>query len=397
MESKTPKKECTLVLESDTIVQVLEGYVKAPEWASYSDLRKFTVMPGLIDCHVHLEWEWDRNTYSEKYTLNEADIAFRSQRYAEKTLLSGFTTVRDLGGTGVTISLRNAIRAGLVTGPRIIAAGKALSITGGHADPSNGAHWHLFDPPGIEVGVADGPDNCRQAVRMQVKRGADCIKVCATGGVLSLARDGRLPHYAQDELEAIVQTARDLGVDVAAHAHGDEGIRRAILAGVRSIEHGTFMEDATMDLMREKGTWYVPTLTAGWAVSDSAQYADGFYPEMVRVKALGIGPKIQSTLRQAYNKKVSIAFGTDAGVFPHGKNALEFGFMKAAGMDSYDILYSATTGAATMLGFQDEIGSIAPGKQADLVAIPGDPMQNMELMMDVQWVMKGGVIVKKPD
>jgi imidazolonepropionase-like amidohydrolase len=243
------------------------------------------------------------------------------------------------------------------------------------------------------MGIADGPDECRTAVRTQIKRGADCIKVCATGGVLSLARDGRLPHYASDELEMIVKTARDLGVDVAAHAHGDEGMRRAVDAGVVSIEHGTFMSDATMDAMKAHGTWYVPTLTAGFAVSDSAKNAPGFFPEVVRTKALEIGPQIQATAARAYKKGVKIAFGTDAGVFPHGKNNLEFIYMAQAGMKNTDILRAATLDAATLLHLENKIGSIETGKLADLVAVDGNPLDDIKTMTRVLFVMKEGKII----
>lgn len=387
----------TIVVQGDTIVRVADGYLRLPAEGALVDLRAYAVLPGLIDCHVHLEWEQSRASYQDKYVLNDAEVAFRSAVYAERTLKAGFTTVRDLGGRGVNIALRNAVNAGLTPGPRIVASGRSLSVTGGHGDPTNGARHDLFDAPLPDDGVADGPDECRKAVREQVQRGADCIKVCATGGVLSLARDGRLPHYAADELETIVRTARDLGVDVAAHAHGDEGARRAAEAGVVSIEHGTFMSDATLDLLIRKGVWYVPTLTAGWAVSDSAAYARGFFPDMVRVKALGIGEKIEQTLGRAYRRGVNIAFGTDAGVFPHGLNALEFAFMARAGMSHADILKSATVNAARLLRMDDKIGSIAPGKYADLIAVKGNPLDDVTTLQRPVFVMKAGQIYLKPD
>jgi imidazolonepropionase-like amidohydrolase len=394
--SGEPRSAVTLVVEGNKIARIENGYTAAPQGARLIDLKDMTVMPGLIDCHVHFEFEQSRNSYNERYTLDDADIAFRAAVYAKKTLQTGFTTVRDLGGRGINISLRDAINEGLAEGPRIVTSGKSLSITGGHGDPTTGARDHLFDPPpGAEEGIADGPDACRAAVRNQIKRGADCIKVCATGGVLSLARDGRLPHYAEDELSAIVTTARDLGVDVAAHAHGDEGMRRAVEAGVVSIEHGTFMSEATMDAMIRKGTWYVPTVTAGKAVSDSAQFAKGFFPEVVRVKALNIGPQIQATLGKAYKKGVKIAFGTDAGVFPHGKNNLEFVFMAEAGMKNADILRSATLDAATLLRMNDRIGTIEPGKLADIVAVRGNPLDDIRAMLAVSFVMKDGKVVRE--
>jgi imidazolonepropionase-like amidohydrolase len=390
-----PQTAVTLVVEGNKIARIERGYTTAPQGAQAIDLKNKSVLPGLIDCHVHFEFEQSRNSYNERYTLGDADIAFRAAVYAKRTLEVGFTTVRDLGGRGVNIALRNAINNGFAEGPRIVTSGKALSITGGHGDPTTGAREDLFDPPpGAEEGIADGPDACRTAVRNQIKRGADCIKVCATGGVLSLARDGRLPHYAEDELVTIVKTARDLGVDVAAHAHGDEGMRRAVEAGVVSIEHGTFMSEATMDAMIKHGTWYVPTVTAGKAVSDSAQFSSGFFPEVVRVKALNIGPQIQATLGKAYIKGVKIAFGTDAGVFPHGKNNLEFVFMSEAGMKNEDILRAATLEAATLLRMQDKIGTLEIGKLADIVAVEGNPLDDIRAMLKVAFVMKDGKVIK---
>lgn len=395
MTDEQAQTQMTVVVEGNKILRIEKGYQTPPAGASLVDLRDKTVLPGLIDCHVHFEWEQSPNSYAERYTLNDADLAFRAAVYARRTLEAGFTTVRDLGGGGVNIALRNAINQGWATGPRILTAGRIVSITGGHGDMTTGARWDLFDPPpGAEEGIADGPDACRAAVRTQIKRGADLIKVTATGGVLSLARDGRLPHYAEDELQTIVRTAADLGVPVAAHAHGDEGMRRAVAAGVASIEHGTFMSDLTMTMMVQRGTWLVPTLTAGWAVTDSAQRAPGFFPEVVRVKALGIGPQISETLGKAYKKGVKIAFGTDAGVFPHGKNNLEFRYMAQAGMPARDILRAATVNAAELLRLSDQIGAISPGKLADLVAVDGDPLDDIQAMERVSFVMKDGKRIK---
>ena len=385
----------TIVVEGNKIARIERGFSIAPAGTEVVDLKNNTVLPGLIDCHVHIEWEQSRSSYNERYTLNPADIAYKAAVYARRTLDIGFTTVRDLGGTGVNIGLRNAINSGWATGPRIITAGRALSITGGHGDATTGARFDLFDPPGPEMGIADGPEECRAAVREQIKLGADCIKVCATGGVLSLARDGTLPHYAQDELTTIVQTARDLGVVVAAHAHGDEGMRRAVEAGVVSIEHGTFMSDATMDAMIKHGTFLIPTLTAGQAVSDSALYAKGFFPEVVRKKAIEICPQLKATAGKAYKKGVKIAFGTDSGVSPHGKNNLEFGLMSEAGMKNVDILRAATLDAATLLRMNDRIGSLEPGKLADIVAVEGNPLDDIRAMLKVVFVMKDGKIYRQ--
>jgi imidazolonepropionase-like amidohydrolase len=386
------KKEMTITILADSIVKVENGYSVVPATVKYHDLRNYSVLPGLIDCHVHIEWEQSRTSYNNRFVLNPADVAFRSIHYGRRTLEAGFTTIRDLGGSGVNTALRNAINTGWTKGPRIYSANKSLAITGGHGDHTNGAADHIYDPPTPSEGIADGPDACRQAVRQQVKSGADVIKITATGGVLSLAKDGRRPQFQQDELETIVRTASDMGIKVAAHAHGDEGIKRAVLAGVASIEHGTFMSDEAMALMKKHGTWYVPTLTAGWAVSDSAK-VQGFFPEMVRIKADGIGPQMDITFKKAYERGVRIAFGTDAGVFPHGKNGLEFIFMHRNGMPSAECLRTATVHAAELIGIGDKAGSIAPGKWADLIAVPGNPVERMEDILQVQWVMKGGEVL----
>lgn len=392
--AEQPQREMTIVVEAGKIARIERGYLAPPAGTMAIDLKNRTVLPGLIDCHVHIEWEQNRATYLENFTLNEADVAYRAAAFAEKTLLAGFTTVRDLGGMGPNISLRNAIEKGLATGPRILTAGHALSITGGHGDHTNGAKDDLFDAPLPESGICDGPDQCRKAARNQVKRGADLIKVCATGGVLSLARDGRRPQFAEDELRAIVQTANDLGVAVAAHAHGDEGMRRAVEAGVSSIEHGTFMSEETMEAMKKHGTYLVPTLTAGWAVTDSALSAKGFFPELVRQKALGMGPKLEETCGKAFKKGVKIAFGTDSGVSPHGKNGLEFLFMRRAGLPPIECIRAATTHAAVLCRMQDKIGSLEPGKLADIIAVEGDPLADIEAMLRVRFVMKNGVVYK---
>lgn len=380
----------TICVRHDTIEMVLEGW-KVPEDGSTEvlNLKDLSVLPGLIDLHVHLEKEFNKASYTERFTLNDADMAYRAMVNARKTLAAGFTSVRDLGGTGVNISLRNAIDQGLVEGPRIFTAGRSIAIAGGHADPTNGARWDLFEEPGPAKGVANGVDECREAVRSQIKLGADCIKVTATGGVLSVARDGYLPQFTFEELQAICEAARDAGVHVAAHAHGDEGMRRAVEAGVRTIEHGTMMSEATMQSMIERGVWYIPTLTAGRAVADSATLP-GYYPAVVRVKALAIGPQISATFSKAVQKGVPIAFGTDAGVFPHGLNKREFALMVEAGMTPVEALRAATVYAARVLDKQDKLGHIATGKWADLIGVQGDPLQDIKVMDKVLFVMKSG-------
>lgn len=387
-------KEMTIVVEGNVIKEIREGYSTPLPEEELIDLRDHTVMPGLMDMHVHLETEINKASYTERFTLNEADIAFRSAINARLTLLAGFTTVRDLGGSGVNVSLRNAINKGLVQGPRVYTVCKAIAITGGHADPTNGYKKSLLPAQiGPSMGVADGPDACRQAVRQQVKNGADCIKITATGGVLSVARDGFAPQFREEEIRAIVETADDFGIHVAAHAHGAEGMKRAIRAGVTSIEHGTLMDDEAIQLMKENGTWYVPTITAGESVHDSAMVPN-YYPELITPKALFIGPKIKSTFAKAYKAGVKIAFGTDAGVFPHGLNAIEFELMVKQGMPAMEAIQCATSRAAEMMGVSDQLGSLQPGRFADIVAVKGNPIQDISLLRNIPFVMKDGIVYK---
>ena len=351
-------------------------------------------MPGLMDMHVHMEGETKKGALADRFTLNPTDIAFESVNYARVTLLAGFTTVRDLGGSGVNISLRNAIQKGLVPGPRIFTAGKSIATTGGHADPTNGYRKDLMGNPGPAEGVINGPDDARKAVRQRYKEGADLIKITATAGVLSQAKDATGAQFTQEELKAIVETAKDYGFAVAAHAHGAEGMKRAIRAGVSSIEHGTYMDDEAIALFKQYGTYYVPTVIAGRSTADSAKILN-YYSDLVTPKALVVGTQIQATLAKAYKAGVKIAFGTDAGVFQHGKNALEFGYMLEAGMKPMDAIKAATINAATLLGKQDLLGTIAPGKLADIVAVDGDPLQDPSAFSRMAFVMKDGVVYRK--
>jgi imidazolonepropionase-like amidohydrolase len=389
-----PKKNMTIVIEKNRITAVNAGFSTAGSGDRTIDLKTKTVTPGWIDMHVHLESETNPNKYMETFTLNPADYAFQSVKFAETTLMAGFTTVRDLGGSGVNISLRNAINKGLVKGPRVYTAGKSIATTGGHADPTNGYKKEIQGDPDAKDGVANGPDECRKAVRQRYKDGSDLIKITATGGVLSVAKSGKNPQFFDDELMAIVQTAKDYGFKVAVHAHGEEGMKRAIRAGVHSIEHGTFMDEEAMALCKQYGTWYVPTITAGKAVADSAKIP-GYYPEIVKPKALEVGPQIQSTFAKAYKAGVKIAFGTDAGVYKHGYNWLEFGFMMEAGMPAMEAIKAATIHAADLLGEKDKLGSIEPGKLADIVAVDGDPLKDAKVFGKVVFVMKDGVVYKQ--
>ena len=386
--------EKTIVVSGNKIKVIENGYITSDNPNdTVVDLKSKTVMPGLIDMHVHMENEYNPARYMDQFTANEADVAFKSVNYAEITLLAGFTTVRDLGGTGVNIALRNAINNNTIVGPRIFTAGKAIATTGGHADPTNGRKKLLMGDPGPEQGVINSPDEARKAVRQRYKNGADNIKITATGGVLSVAKNGQNPQFTLEEVRAICETAKDYGMIVAAHAHGDEGMQRAVIGGVTTIEHGTKMSYKTMDLMKQYSTYFVPTITAGKAVAENAKI-DGFYPEIIVPKALEIGPKIQSTFAKAYKRGVNIAFGTDAGVFPHGQNAKEFGYMVEVGMPPIEAIQSATLINAKVLGLASELGQIKPNFIADIVATDSNPLEDITAMERISFVMKDGIIYK---
>ncbi len=390
-------EERTIVVEDDRIVEIAAGYITPPGVDTIVDLTGHTVMPGFIDTHVHLSSEQSPGRYEERFRLDPADFAFRSVRYSERTLMAGFTTIRDLGANdGLAISLRNAINQGWIDGPRIYAAGKSIATTGGHADPSNGTNTFYAPNPGPAEGVINGAEDAYEAVRARYREGADLIKITATGGVLSVAASGENPQFTIEEVEAIVTAAADYGFKVAAHAHGTEGMSRAVLAGVDSIEHGTYMTEELMQLMREHGTAYVPTLSAARFAADMAQ-VDGYFPEVVRRKAAEIGPFADETFAQAYAAGVHIVFGTDTGVSPHGENWREFVYMHEAGMPVMEAIRSATVDAAALLGAESELGAIEPGKLADIVAVPGDPIEDVGLFGEVDFVMKGGAIYRSPE
>ena len=387
------QKEMTVIVEKNKIIDVVRGYANAGSSDRQIDLKAYTVMPGLMDCHVHFEEQTSPTLYSEKMTRNPADIAFLSSIYAEKTLMTGFTTVRDLGGTGVNIALRNAINKGIVKGPRIFTAGKSIATTGGHADPTNGYRKDIMGDPGPNEGVVNGTDDCYKAVRQRYKDGSDLIKITSSGGVLSVAKSGENPQFTEEEIKAIVAAAKDYGFKVAAHCHGAEAMKRAVLAGVNSVEHGTYMTEEIMGLMKQKGVYLVPTITAGRSVADSAK-KPGYYPDIVTPKALAVGSKIQGTFAKAYKAGVPIAFGTDAGVYMHGKNWMEFVYMTEAGMPAMEAIQSATIKAADLIGIGDILGAIEKDKFADIIAVPGDPIKDISTMSSVKFIMKDGVIYK---
>jgi imidazolonepropionase-like amidohydrolase len=392
----------TIMVEKDRIVAVQAGYTTASSpQDKVINLENKTVLPGLIDCHVHLDGVSTRDSFTEQFTLNPADIAYRAEANALATLRAGFTTVRDCGSTsivssGVNTALRKAVARGLVAGPRIYSSGMAFSSTGGHMDTVVGLNDLMTEKlnPGPAEGVANGPEQCRQAVREQFKRGVDFIKIASTGGVLDLSKDGTGAQYTEEEIRVVVQTAHDLGMSVACHAHGAEGVKRAIRAGVTSIEHGSLMDAEAIKLMVKNRTWYVPTLTAGKSLVDTVRKHPDFFPPVIAAKALTVGDQMQATFGRAIKQGVRVAFGTDAAVFQHGKNALEFGYMTEAGMSALDAIRTATLNAAELVGDPQNLGTLEAGKFADVVAVEGNPLQDVSTLTRPRFVMKAGVVYK---
>jgi imidazolonepropionase-like amidohydrolase len=382
-----------VVVEGGRVREVTSGK-SAPADAKVIDLSAQTCMPGLIDSHTHLTDQTSRSAYSDRFRWNNADYVIRSTVYARRTLLAGFTTVRNLGDNqNESASLRDAINAGIVPGPRIFTAGKAIGSTGGHADPTNGMRQDLAKDLGPADGIINSPEDAVKAVREHYKMGDDLIKIMPSGGVMDEGASGDNSQMTLEEIRAVVATAHDYGFIVAAHAHGAEAIRRAVIGGVDSIEHGTFMDAEDMKLMVEHGTYFVPTIIAGDYVAQQAKIP-GYYPPQVAAKALAIGPLIQATAGRAYKAHVKIAFGTDAAVYPHGQNAHEFELMVGAGMPPMFTIQAATINAATLLRKDKDLGTLAAGKIADVVAVPGNPIEDISVMKKVSFVMKDGVIYK---
>jgi len=392
--SAAPRERVTVVVEGERIAEVVAGFRVPAPGEKVLDLSDATVLPGFIDLHVHLGMEMSPSAYLNQFTQNPADLALRAASHARTTLRAGFTTVRNLGDSyNTTISLRDAIRQGWVEGPRIYTAGKSIATTGGHADPTNGWCDLIQGDPGPKDGVANGADEMAKAVRQRYKDRADLIKITATGGVLSLARSPNAPQFTQDEVDAVVKTARDYDMAVAVHAHGAEGMKRAIRAGVDSIEHGTQMDDEAIRLFKEKGVWYVPTLSAGIFVGEKAKLP-GYFPEVVRPKAALVGAQIRATAAKAVQAGIRIAFGTDAGVGVHGENGKEFGYLVEAGMTPMQAIQAATSNAAKVLRAEKGLGSLEKGKLADLVAFRKDPLADVAILATApDLVMKGGVVV----
>ena len=384
----------TLIVEAGRIKDVITG-ASTPAGASIIDLSSQTCLPGLIDSHTHLTDQSSRTTYIDQFHLNLADHVLRAPAYARRTLLAGFTTVRNLGDEqNESVALRNAINDGILAGPRIFTAGKAIGSTGGHGDPTNGYRADLAGDPGPADGIINSVEDAAKAVRLHYKAGDDLIKIMPSGGVLDESASGDNSQMTLEEIKAVVAIAHDYGFTVAAHAHGAEGIRRAIIGGVDSIEHGTLMNDEDIKLMKEHGTWYVPTISAGTFVAAKAKIP-GYYPPQIALKAAAIGAVIQSTAGRAYKAGVKIAFGTDAGVYPHGQNAGEFELMVQAGIPAMGSIQAATINAAQLLKHDKDLGSLTAGKLADVVAVPGNPLDDITLMRKVSFVMKQGSVFKQ--
>lgn len=386
------RSNVTIVIENERIRELREGRATI-SGAEMIDLGDSTVLPGLIDCHTHLTMQISRDQLLQGLIRRSADTAIAATVYARRTLMAGFTTVRDVGAPGfVDVSLRDAINAGMVSGPRMFIATRALSITGGHGD-IGGIREDLLPEPDFRSGIVNTPEDGVRAVRYMAKYGADQIKISATGGVLSIADSGAGQQFTFEEMKAIVETARMLDRKVAAHAHGVEGMKAALRAGVASIEHGTYIDDQAIVLFKQHGAYLVPTIIAGKTVEAAAKIP-GFLPPPIQVKAKEIGPLIQSAFAKALRGGVKIAFGTDAGVFPHGQNAKEFEFMVEAGMKPADAILSATREAADLLGQAQNVGSIQAGRYADLIAVKGDPLADVKLLQNVGFVMKAGRVYK---
>lgn len=393
------------VLSTPGLVVVTDGKIAAvgakatvPAGAEAIDLGDATLLPGFIDAHTHLTMmysdDWKQNTL-DGLQKTIAEQALDASANARVTLTAGFTTVRDVGSRDyLDVGLRNAIRDGVVPGPRMLVAVHALSSTGGHCDHTGGFRPGLFGHETDPLdGVINGPDQARYAVRLDHKYGADIIKVCATGGVLSLTDDVDTPQLTQEELNVIVDEAHALRRKTAAHAHGNEGAKRAILAGIDSIEHGSFMQDDTLDLMKQRGTYLVPTLIAGDSLREKIDKGVYLPPAIIAKTRAALAARSQM-FQHAVAKGVKIGFGTDAAVYAHGRNAEEFHLMVDLGMKPIDALRSAATLDAELLAVQDKVGTLESGKLADIIAVPGDPVENIRQTEKVFFVMKEGVIYR---
>jgi imidazolonepropionase-like amidohydrolase len=391
-----PKGQSTIVIRNAKIAEILPGHVAGPAGATLIDLKDKFVLPGLIDSHVHLDSDAGGNAaLVEAVTNSDAETAYRAAGNAKKTLMAGFTTVRNLGdGTGATLALRDAIAAGNLPGPRIIDAGRSISTTSGHMDAHNGMNEDLHGSIS-EDNLCDGVESCRQAVRKQIRRGVDVIKIATTGGVNSRIGVGVGKQIFDDEVKALVDTAHLYGKKIAVHAHGNDGVNAALAAGADSIEHGTMLDDASVKLFKQAGAYYVPTLSTVNGYLERLAANPNAYPPDVLAKVKWRIEVTGKSLEKAYPAGVKIAFGTDAGVSKHGRNADEFELMVKHGMPAAAAIEAATMNAATLLGVDKEVGSLEAGKAADIIAVSGDPTKDVTVLKAVQFVMKDGVVHKE--
>ncbi|HJP94910.1 MAG TPA: amidohydrolase family protein [Pyrinomonadaceae bacterium] len=390
--SDNVRTNVSLIVENGRISDVRSEKVALSD-AEIIDLSDSTVMPGFIDCHTHLSFQLDKGrTLKDIVLTRNSELAIQATVYARRTLLAGFTTVRDVGSANfIDVSLRDAINRGIVPGPRMFVATHILTITGGHGDFSSGLRDELLAEPDYRRGIINSSEDAVRAVRYMIKYGADHIKMASTGGVLSLGDSQAGEQLTLAEMKAIVQTAHTLGRKVAAHAHGTAGIKNALRAGVDSIEHGTFLDQEAIEMLKEHDAYLVPTISAGkWVESKLSDY-----PPAVAAKAEGLGTLIQKTFANAYRQNVKIAFGTDAGVYPHGENAREFQYMVEAGMSPMEAIKTATSNASELLGVSSNLGTLQPGLYADLVAVAGDPLADINLLSHISFVMKEGQIYKR--
>jgi imidazolonepropionase-like amidohydrolase len=392
-----PKSGQSILIEGERIEAVSDGFIDPPAGSEVIDLRKKFVLPGLIDCHVHLTSQLDREYRLRRVEDSDPKVGFNAAHHAAVTLAAGFTTVRDVGASGnpdIIFALRAAIAEWKVAGPRVLCVGAILSPTGGHGQTYGYRHDVCACVESTSA-VCDGVVECRRAVRRQVSHGADAIKFVATGGVLSNIRAGLDQQFTDDEIRSIIETAHRLGRRVAAHAHGAAGINAALEAGVDSIEHGSFLDDRSLDLFIAKGAFHVPTIIAGVTVLEMAQ-RDGMLTAAQIEKAMIVGVKIKEALARSHKAGVTIAFGTDMGVGPHGQNAREFGLLVEAGMRSRESIKAATVNAAKLLDLADEIGTIAPGKSADVIAVASSPLDDVSVLERVDFVMTRGDVYRGP-
>ncbi len=392
---KVAKSQQTIVVEDDRIVGIRDGYADAGEFEgdiTVIDLKDRFVLPGLMDMHVHLQGELGPANDREALKMSPQQIEMRSVMYAMRTLLAGFTTVRDVGSSSQEMyALRDGINKGWVDGPRIIAAG-GVGITGGHADIS-GVKPQLMDMFTSE-NVCNGPYDCRRATRNAIKYGADLIKITSTGGVLTDRATGTGQQMEMDELREVVRAAKRMGKKVASHAHQEDGIIAALEAGVDSIEHGTYAGPEAIKLFKKTGAYLVPTLLAGETVVQMARHSD-FMSNAIKAKAIRTGSDMQGNFKKVYKAGVKIAYGTDSGVSKHGINAREAVLMVQAGMPEMEVIKSATVNAADLLDMTASIGTIEAGKFADIIAVDASPLNNIEELLDVDFVMKGGKVYKR--